>query len=242
MQELMKEIIVRISDAGLTGTVYYSFHVLTILSVLVIAIFYGKRVGINWKKAILIVVIMYPLMDFWKRVLYWMENGFRISAGENNVRIFVYVPILGYFVAKLFKIEWKKMCDYLAPLVVLTQGVGHFGCIFAGCCHGYPCEWGVFNIQTGTYLFPIQPIEAVTALLITWYLLASAKKREYIPDGRQYWIMVILFGSTRFVWEFFRDNEKLWLGCSSLAFHALFMCIVGAIALTIINRKEKTKE
>lgn len=230
-----------VSNAGMTNTVYYSFHVLTIISVLIAAIFYGKRLGIDTKTAILVVVIIYPLMDFWKRVLYWMESGFTNFGGENNVRIFVYVPLLGFLVAKLLRIEWKKMCDYLAPLVVLTQGVGHFGCVFSGCCGGYPANYGLYNITTGLYHFPIQPIEAITALLITAYLLASARKRKYIPDGKQYMIMLVMFGFTRFIWEFFRDNQKLVLGCSNLAFHALFMCIVGIVVLIVVRNSEKKK-
>lgn len=242
MQELIKNIIVRVAAAGLSGTVYLAFHILTIITILFAAIFYGKKLGFGVKKTILIVVIMYPLMDFWKRVLFWIESGFSTFGGENNVRIFVYVPLLGFLVAKLFKIDRNRMADFLAPLIALTQGVGHIGCIFTGCCHGYPCSWGIYNIQTGTMLFPIQLIEAATALIITAYLLWDARRRNYIPNGKQYPIMLILFGFTRFIWEFFRDNEKLWLGCSSLAFHALFMFVVGVIALVVINKKQKRAE
>ena len=49
--------------------------------------------------------------------------------------------------------------------------------------------------------------------------------------------MLIIFGSTRFVCEFLRDNDKLFLGISNLALHALLMFIVGIIALVIINKK-----
>ena len=58
-------------------------------------------------------------------------------------------------------------------------------------------------------------------------------------------IMLMLFGFTRFFWEFFRDNEKLWMGCSSLAFHALFMGIVGLMMYVVIrihNRRQAEKQ
>ena len=60
---------------------------------------------------------------------------------------------------------------------------------------------------------------------------------NFVADGLEFPIMLILFGSTRFVWEFFRDNSKLWLGCSNLAFHALFMFIVGLVAYIIIKMR-----
>ena len=47
---------------------------------------------------------------------------------------------------------------------------------------------------------------------------------------------------SNFVCEFFRYGTKLWLGCSNLAFHALFMCIVGIIALIVISGKQKAKQ
>lgn len=85
--------------------------------------------------------------------------------------------------------------------------------------------------------------------LITWlsigYLLIRAKKRSYVPDGLEFPIMLALFGSTRFICEFYRDNTKIWLGCSSLAFHALFMAVVGIVMIIVLmikRRNRSTKE
>ena len=41
--------------------------------------------------------------------------------------------------------------------------------------------------------------------------------------------MLILFGSTRFLLEFLRDNEKLFWGISNLAIHAFIMFVVGVV-------------
>ena len=54
--------------------------------------------------------------------------------------------------------------------------------------------------------------------------------------------MLILFGSTRFILEFFRDNNKVFLGLSDLALHALFMTIVGISVYTAIIAKENEKK
>jgi len=51
--------------------------------------------------------------------------------------------------------------------------------------------------------------------------------------------MLIMFGVTRFILEFFRDNEKILLGCSSLSFHALFMALVGGVAMIVIFAKKR---
>lgn len=238
---MLQGLIEWVAARGLTVIVYYGFQLLALIAVLVFAVWYGNKLNLGVWKSIAIVAIVYPLGDLWKRVLFWIESGFQSFGGENNVRLFIYVPLIAYFVAVLMRIDRKKMCDFLAPCMILTQGVGHWGCIFGGCCQGYPMSWGLYNIDTGLTHFPIQPIEAIGALLIVAYLLYRTKKLNYKPDGLQYPIMLILFGSTRFVFEFFRDNEKIFLGVSSLAFHALFACLIGVFAYIMIVRRKRQK-
>ena len=68
-----------------------------------------------------------------------------------------------------------------------------------------------------------------------------AKKRNYVPDGLEYPVMLVLFGSTRFLFEFLRDNEKMFWGISNLAIHALFMFVVGIIWIIVAKKKSETK-
>ena len=154
------------------------------------------------------------------------------------VSMFIWIPLVGILAARILKIDWKTVCFFMAPCIPLIQTVGHLGCIFSGCCQGFASSWGLYNIKTGMYHFPIQPIESLIALLIVFYLMHRAKKMNYEPDSNHYPLMMILYGSTRFICEFFRDNEKLLWGCSKLSFHALFMCLVGIAALIIISKKE----
>jgi phosphatidylglycerol:prolipoprotein diacylglycerol transferase len=170
-------------------------------------------------------------------ILFWIDNGF--FGGNNIVRVFVYIPVIAYPVAKLLKIPYKKICSVLAFGPLAVHAVSHFGCMFVGCCMGYPCSWGLYNVAYEDIRFPIQPIEAIAAWAIIIFLLVRAKKRNYIPDGLEYPLMLILFGSTRFIFEFFRDNDRFRWGCSGLAFHALFMFIVGVVALIILKKREK---
>ena len=52
----------------------------------------------------------------------------------------------------------------------------------------------------------------------------------------------LLFGSSRFLFEFLRDNSKMFWGISNLAIHALFMFFVGVVWLIILAiKKKKTK-
>lgn len=233
LQGLLEWITVR----GLVGFFYYSFHVLAFIGVFIMAVWYGKKLGMGAWKSIATFAIVYPLATLWKMVLFWIETG--KFGGENIVRLFIWVPVIAYFVAALLKIERRKMCDFLAPLVILSHAIGHIGCIFAGCCRGYPMPWGLYIVSTRTTHFPTQPLESLVAFAIVAYLLYRTKKLDYKPDGLQYPIMLMLFGGTRFFLEFLRDNEKIWMNISSLALHALLAFVIGIVAYVIVKKKNE---
>ena len=171
--------------------------------------------------------IVYTVTVIWMFILYWAFSGFKNWGGNNIVRIFIWVPLIAYPVCKIMKIDWKMCCDFLSPCVCVVHGIAHFGCMFEGCCHGYPWEYGLYNPRLHYNTFPIQPIEAITAILIVLYISNREKKKNYEPDGLSYPIMLMLFGYSRFFYEFLRDNPKIILGISELAFHALVAGIVG---------------
>ena len=239
--KILKNIVVTIYDAGLTNTIYYMFHIAAFISVFLMAQWMGKKVNVSRLKSFLLVLMIYPLMYAFMLFYFWMESGFKTFGGQHIVCIFVYAPLLAWVVGKILKIEWKKMCFIIAPLFPLNHTVGHLGCFFAGCCGGYPTNAGFYNPVFKHYYFPIQPIESAVALAIVITIVLLAKKKNYEPHPIFYPLMLVMFGSTRFILEFFRNNEKILFGCSSLSFHALFMALVGAIAIIVIKRKEKKK-
>lgn len=238
----MNELIRCISDAGLEKTFYNLFFFLGFLTVMIGLVWFGRKLEFPLWKSVITVLIVYPTVVLWMFIMYWIESGFKSWGGNNIVRIFIYVPLICYPVAKILKLEKEKTLSFLSFAPLLVHGVSHLGCIFFGCCHGYPCSFGIYNPQFKDIRFPIQPIEALGAIAIVVYLFYRARKRNYVPDGKEYPIMLTLFGSSRFVFEFFRDDYKLILGISDLAFHALFMFIVGMIWLRKIREKEAAVE
>ena len=238
----MNEMIRTLYEMGLGKVLYDIFFALGFVSVLIGLICFGRKLQIPaWKMAVT-VLIVYPIVVLWMFVMFWMESGFTTWGGNNIVRIFVYVPLVGLPVAKMLKIDVKKTLSFLSFAPLLVHGVSHFGCIFFGCCYGYPCSFGIYNPFYQDIRFPIQPIEALGAVAIVVYLMIRAKKRNYIPDGYEYPLMLTLFGSTRFIFEFFRAGEKLFWYISNLAIHALFMFIVGVIWIIVLKKKTSKSE
>ena len=229
----------RIQGTPLVNLLYYGFHLLGFIFVFLFNAWYGKKREIPVGKSTVTTLLVYGVAYIWIYVLFWIESGFQNFGGNNIVRGFIYIPLIAYPVARLLHIRWAAMCDFLAPCVCLTHGISHIGCIFVGCCAGYPADWGLYTPQYRGTAVPVQLFEAATALVIFALLVWLSRRRDYRTDGKSFPLMLMLFGSTRFLWEFARNNEKLWLGCSSLAFHALFMCVVGLEVWLALRKKEQ---
>ncbi len=237
---LLNQLIGFVTEQGWNKLFYDIFFVAGFVAVFVFAFFWCRKYEIPTGKALLFTVLVYLISALLMFTLCWIENGFKGWGGNNIVRVFIWVPIVALPIAKLMKIDWLRSCDFLAPCVPLIQAVAHWGCIFAGCCHGYPSSWGIYNPALGQTVFPCPPLEALVALAIVIIVCRYEKKHDYKPNGYAYPLMLVLFGSTRFFLEFLRDNDKLFLGISSLALHALLMVLVGvAIYATIKDHEGK---
>lgn len=230
----MNSMIELVAENNLGQTFYDIFFAAGFVAVFIYSAAAHKKYDIPVFKSMLFITLVYTISAIWMFTQCWIESGFQSWGGNNIVRTFVWVPLAVLLVGKIMKIEWARGCDFVAPCVPLIQAVSHWGCIFTGCCHGYPIEWGIYNPALETKTFPCQPLEALVALAIVIIICRYEKKRNYQTNGLAYPLMLMMFGYSRFLLEFLRDNSKIVLGISNLAFHALFMAFVGtAIYVTI---------
>jgi len=241
MLDALNRLILQISENGQSAQMYNLFQLLNVPVCMAYGLWYGHKLRFGLKKTLLLLLLAFVAIYGWMMVFYWINSGFQSFGGQNMVTIFVHVPIIALGLSRILKINWTEECYFHAGSLPLMHGVGHFGCMFTGCCGGYPAEWGIIKAGTGVIHFPIQLIESCISLLIALILLIRSHKNDYIADAKQFPIMMVMFGSARFVCEFFRANEKILFGCSALAFHALFLCAVGITWLAILKHKEKAK-
>jgi len=237
--EWINQVIRYCYERGWSDAIYNSIFAIAYVAQLVFLVVYRKKYGLSLLKACLSVALIYPAGYYWMLVLTWIENGFTNWGANNIVRLYVYMPLICAAAAKILRVPGKMLSDYIAPSMALQQVIGHSVCPIAGCCHGYACEWGVWNPVKNVRLFPIQWLECLVALLVLIWTLRQAKKDNYSGNGKVYAVMLITFGYTRFFLEFLRDNDKLILGISNLAFHALFMAVVGTIWYFVLVEKER---
>jgi phosphatidylglycerol:prolipoprotein diacylglycerol transferase len=123
----------------------------------------------------------------------------------------------GLFLIRRYKLPFWKTLDAFAPGVALGQAVGRQGCFAAGCCWGKPTSlpWGVeftergheiTGVPLGVHLHPTQLYESFAAFLIFLFLLWLHRRRRF--SGQVIAAYAVLYGITRFLIEFVRDDPR----------------------------------
>lgn len=224
---------------GKVVDLYWGCYVLGFLTIFVFNVAYAEKFQIKKIKALLVTVLSYALILLWAYILAWAESLFTDWGHHNAVRVYIWMPALLFVLSKPAGIEWKKLCDFIAPSACIVYGIARLGCLFPGCCYGIPSQWGLYSNAVGYTVFPVQLCEALTSLALAGLAMYLNKKKNYVADAKSYFIMLIPYGLGRFCWEFLADNHKVFLNISSLALHALLMSVVGVVMLIILNRKEQ---
>lgn len=223
-------------EQGWSGAIYTGGAIAAMVFQFFYLLGYKKKYRFSLKQFLIMFFISLPLQYFSMFFLAWVENGFTNWGANNIIRAFVYFPLFFALGAKAAKVPAGKVIDFAAPSQALNQAIGHFVCPFAGCCQGYACSWGIWNPLLDERVFPNQWLECLVALAIFIYLYRLAEREKYVGTGRVYAMFLVIFGGTRFLLEFLRDNDKLFFGVSNLALHASFMVLVGTIWLIMLNK------
>ncbi len=197
---------------------------------------FASKYEINKVKLIPYTIFCFLTMYVLMLILFWICVGH--LGGQNVIRTFVFLPLIIILYSRVFDIDTKKAMDISAPAICIAQFAGKFACQYEGCCRSWlKVDWGIYNNVVQKRLFPVQLAEGITSLLITIYLIYISKKHNYNYGGLCLPWMLILFGITRFIWEFMRDNKKIIWNISELAIWCILMVIVGGIWLLVDKKK-----
>ncbi|MBR2646482.1 MAG: prolipoprotein diacylglyceryl transferase [Clostridia bacterium] len=138
------------------------------------------------------------------------------------------------------KAKFKDVADIAACVVPLAHGLGRFGCLFAGCCHGKATNawYGVTHygvttsgelISLGKYV-PVQLFEAVFLLALSavlFYLFFKRTDEKRIPLLPVYCIAYAIW---RFLIEYARADDRgvtIIPGLTPSQLTAVVLCLVG---------------
>ena len=182
-----------------------------------------------------------PQIKFWKIVIisfmltiagvagamlmFWFENGF--FGGTSFFGAILFVPIL-ILPAMLLGIRFGKLMDLCAPAECIMLAVLKMDCMVNNCCSG------MYMDRLG-FVFPSQIVEMITILLIMVVLLVMEHKGK--KDVLYGWYL-ILYGSTRFILNWFRDGiTPFALGLPAGNFWSIVAVAAGIMWLYIIKNK-----
>lgn len=237
---------------------YESLQGVALVVSIAFTVFWAKNYKVSRLKAFPIAVISQFLGFALVFILTWIENGFTGFGAQNAVRAYVFNIVFGIIEAKLFKIDLLTVLDFQAATIPLCYGIGHFACLAENCCAGFYYQEGtagyaIAQALTGTAQLPNQIFESVSSLLIFAIIVFIAIKTKFKVTGYLFALYHVLFGATRFLWEFLRDNEKIivfgpmegaktlygfdavW-GISSLAIWALAILAVGIVMFIVLKK------
>lgn len=151
--------------------------------------------------------------------------------------VFLVVFVL---LVRLLKGSVQQFIDIAIPVFILGRGVGIIGCLFEGCCHGFPAAWGIYSDNAGTTVVPTVLIDIVASYIIVAYLLLAGKKKP-VP-GMVAAKGILLFGVLRYVVDILRDNDKLFGMMTVEGICGIVYVLTGLILLYIVTNKKAQAE
>lgn len=104
---------------------------------------------------------------------------------------------IGYFFyTRRQGFPYLKSIDFTIPFIALTHAFGRIGCFFAGCCFG----------KNGQ---PVQLYEATFNFLLAGILIRIYQRSKF--GGQVFAIYLILYPIGRFLLEFLRADQSVWI-------------------------------
>lgn len=190
-----------------------------------------KQYGVVLWKSIPIAALLVLTGVVGAYLWYFVENF--SFGGRSFYGAVFFSPIVFLPVSKLLKISYSDTMDFVAPAGCVTLAMVKTICIRDRCCQGkilYVNQDDIF------VRFPSQIVEMVVFLIISAILMWMVSKKKF--RGTIFLWFLVLYGSSRFVLDFFRDIETAYvLGLSAGSFWSLCSLITGLILLLIVQYK-----
>ena len=188
-----------------------------------------------WKSIpVTVIVILTGLLG--SQLWFFIENGF--FEGRSLYGAVFLCPIVFYPVAKILRVSYGEIMDFIAPAGCFVLGLAKMQCMRDGCCEGkilYMNEDRVF------VRFPSQIVEFFVFVAIAIVLVLLSRK--IVLRKKIYPLAMIIYGVARFFLDLLRDTEASFLlGLSKGSFWSLCSFVIGVTAFTIITLRGKRQQ
>lgn len=191
---------------------------------------------INKVKAFLATVFLTVFGTMGTFLMYYVEN-LRFGGLSFYGAVFL-VPVAFLLVAPVLKVSYGKLMDLCAIGECIMLALMKVHCIIGNCCFGRE----LFVLPDGQpILFPSRIVEMAAALVIFCVLVRWAKVGK--NQGQLYAWYLLLYGSSRFILNFFRAawqdrNGSIPMG----TIWSVIAVMIGIIMLWAARRRHQKKE
>ena len=155
---------------------------------------------------------------------------------------FGFVALIVAAIAYCFRVSVGFALDAAVPAFILGRGLAITGCVFFGCCRGYPVAWGIYSAVTETFVFPTVILDIVVSCGIVIYLIILAGKQNYSGNGSVAATGMLLFGLLRVLVDVLRDNNKRFLLFTAEGLFGIAYIVAGILLLRAIFVRGKKNE
>jgi phosphatidylglycerol:prolipoprotein diacylglycerol transferase len=151
----------------------------------------------------------------------------------------------GWFAAKRLRLPVGFMFDITVIGIVLGEAIGRIGDIINGEHHAIACSglpWCVRYTNPATlgqadFVHPVVGYDLVVDLVIfavlLWYWV---RVRGHAPEGRVFWLYLVLYGGFRFATSFLRVDPILLAGLQEAQLLGLVYVLAGVPTLVWLHR------
>lgn len=147
------------------------------------------------------------------------------------------MPLAFWLAPRLFQETFENLMDSFAPGICMMLAVMKAKCYISGCCGGRE-----LCIDDTFMRFPSQLAELANALVLMGILLLLAMRPKC--RGRLYPWYMVLYGCSRFILQFFREEWVTHTGVLPTygTIWSVLSVVIGIIWLRSLNLKEKAKK
>lgn len=214
-----------------TISTYWTMYAVGLVSMLVWILIRRKKYNLSVFKSIVFFLFLTALgtggaktLGIIESAIHYAVTGEKTDSGFSYYgAIFLIFGLIGICGLAL-GLKPEKSRD-LASIPVMSQAAFmRVGCFLNGCCGGWLC-----TIGNNSFHWPTQAIESICDFAIIAWLLSCESKNK----GKLYPRFMLSYGILRFLLEFLRDSEKIYLFMSDGQWCSLIAITIAAIILLI---------
>jgi phosphatidylglycerol:prolipoprotein diacylglycerol transferase len=156
--------------------------------------------------------------------------------------------ITGYIAARRLRLPLGFMFDITVIGIVLGEAIGRIGDIINGEHHAIACTgigWCVRYTNPATLGQP-GPVHLVVGydLIVDLFIFSAMvwywrRVRGHPPEGRVWWLYIVLYGGFRFATSFLRLDPVVFAGLQEAQLLGLIYVVAGIPALVWLDRRAR---